>query len=299
MDPVYTCAASMLKRLLTVAIGTFYFKSYIMTRDFRYLLSKYCNHYQSGSYSVSYNGHKSYSFNATQGVFQGSILSPHLYNIYTEELLKEIEESCTIGTSIHGVYSGIVAYADDIILISSTVSGLQSLLDECTKYFETTAISLNIGKTEFIGSHAKRKPTFHKHINIKHYLFSPGDKLKHLGFTWSTSKSGRVTLDETNVEERLSKFWAATYSLIKGGIRFCHPSAIVDMYRMLLVPTLTYGLELTHLSQTEMDKLDREGRKALKHLFNFNMERTIYTPYTISNNSQQQSTTTNFIYYID
>ena len=172
---------------------------------------------------------------------QGSILSPHLYNIYTEELLKTIEESCTSGTSIYGIYSGIVAYADDIILISPTVSGLQHLLNKCMNYFNKTAISLNIGKTEFIGSYHSRNATSNKFIDLKNYLFSPGDKLKHLGFMWNVKKSGRATLDGTNVEERINKFWAATYSLIKGGIRFSHPSSIVDMYRMLLVPTLTYG----------------------------------------------------------
>ena len=95
------------------------------------------------------------------------------------------------------------------------------------------------------------------------------DKLKHLGFTWSLRKNGCATLNDHNVQERLNKFWALIYSLIRGGSRFCHPYSIVELYRCLAVPTLTYGLELTHLTETQMNNLDTAGRKALKLLFNF------------------------------
>ena len=57
------------------------------------------------------------------------------------------------------------------------------------------------------------------------------------------------------------------YSLIKGGIRYCSPSSISELYRTLAVPTLTYGLELCSLTQRQLDDLDREGRKAIKQLF--------------------------------
>ena len=57
--------------------------------------------YENGTYQVSYNGCLSYSFQASQGVFQGSILSPHLYNIYTEALLDSIGKNSVTGTSIH------------------------------------------------------------------------------------------------------------------------------------------------------------------------------------------------------
>ena len=71
--------------------------------------------YFKGVYQVNYNGTTSYRFRAAQG----SILSPHLYNIYTEELLKDIANSADAGTTLHGCYTGIIAYADDIILIYS------------------------------------------------------------------------------------------------------------------------------------------------------------------------------------
>ena len=73
-------------------------------------------------------------FTLTQGVRQGSILSPYLYNIYTEQLLSNIK-SMNVGTIIVKVHTAITAYyVDDIILMSATLSGLQLLIDECVKF---------------------------------------------------------------------------------------------------------------------------------------------------------------------
>ena len=74
-----------------------------------------------------YNGCVSEEFSLSQGVRQGSVLSPHLYNINTEELLKDIEVNSKSGTSLYGHYTGITMYADDIILMSTPLNGLQKL----------------------------------------------------------------------------------------------------------------------------------------------------------------------------
>nr|XP_047144829.1 uncharacterized protein LOC124818292 [Hydra vulgaris] len=56
--------------------------------------------YRSGTANISYLGHKSNNFCLTQGVRQGSILSPHLYNIYTESILSQIVSDCKVGTTV-------------------------------------------------------------------------------------------------------------------------------------------------------------------------------------------------------
>ena len=98
----------------------------------------------------------------------------------------------------------------------------------------------------------------------------PSDQLKHLGFIWSIRKKKPpiATLEDVNLQERVNKFWAVIHTLIKGGVRFCHPTTIVDIFKTIAVPTLSYGLELCDLSKTQLDKLDKEGRKALKYMFN-------------------------------
>ena len=52
----------------------------------------------------------------------------------TEELLEKITTSSTVGSSLFGSYTGIVGYADDVILMNSTLSGLQKLIDNCVEY---------------------------------------------------------------------------------------------------------------------------------------------------------------------
>ena len=87
--------------------------------------------YRKGTAHVHYENQVSEEFSMSQGVRQGSILSPHLYNIYTELLLSSLEQDSKIGTSLNGSFTGIIMYADDIILLSPTVYGLQMLVDEC------------------------------------------------------------------------------------------------------------------------------------------------------------------------
>ena len=194
--------------------------------------------------------------------------SPHIYNIYTEALLETIGKNTVTGTSIHGCYTGLIAYADDIILISPTVNGLRDLLEHCIGYFDQTAITLNAEKTEFIKSGTSNASPFYAYIPLDGHRLVPKSSLKHLGFIWSVRKSGVVTLQNDNLEERVNKFRAVILSLIRGGIRFCTPSSIVHLFKVLAVPTLIYGLELCSLTQTQLDDLDRVGRVAVKQLFN-------------------------------
>ncbi len=221
--------------------------------------------YINGTSRVSYNGVMSDIFNLSQGVRQGSILSPYLYNIYTEILLDTIEKNCKVGTSLFGVFTGIIMYADDIILLSPTLSGLQELLDKCVSYSNEHGILMNADKTEFVisahGDHSK------EHIMLNHWFVYPNSTLKHLGFLWNMKKNKMATLEGENITQRINKFWTVIYALIKSGIRYCAPHTIVQMFRSLAIPTLTYGLELCDLNSHFLARLDIETRSALKSLF--------------------------------
>ena len=60
-------------------------------------------------------------FNVRNGVKQGGVLSPLLFAIYTDSLLKRLEDS-GVGCHMGGHFTGTLAYADDITLLSPSMS---------------------------------------------------------------------------------------------------------------------------------------------------------------------------------
>ncbi|XP_047138787.2 RNA-directed DNA polymerase from mobile element jockey [Hydra vulgaris] len=255
----------MLKKRLTAAIGTFCLRDYTMIKKLPLcIVNTISSLYYESSASVSYLDCKSYPFYLTQGVRQGSILSPHLYNIYTQNLLETLQNESVVGTSINGNYTGVVAYADDIILLSSTVSGLQKLINICNMYTHKNCIKLNADKTEFLLT--GKKQIKNCTITLNHQQIKLHDKLSHLGFTWDTKSSPFASLNKSNIDHRISNFRTVNQTLIQSGIRFAHPNSIVQLYKTLAVPTLTYDLELCEHKKMLMQKLDIVGRNALKSL---------------------------------
>ena len=217
--------------------------------------------------SLYRSGTTSYNFNLTQGVRQGSILSPHLYNIYTEKLLATFHTKLKTGTSIHGTYTWIIAYADDLILISSTLTGLQKMINYCVSYGIDTKIKFNTEKTEFLISrqHSSNQP----YITLDNQRIKPNSTLKHLGFKWGiTSQWNTAALHTSHTSEKLNNLWSIKNALINSGIRFCHPYTIAKLYSSIIIPRLTYGIEICKLSQTTLLNIDSQARSALKSLFN-------------------------------
>ena len=265
-SPVYLCSLDAEKAFDSCNWDVLFEKLYYDKKIPHNIVTVISSLYKSGNANVSYIGCNSNKFFLKQGVRQGSILSPHLYNIYTENMLERISNNSTNGTSIYGIYTGIVAYADDIILLSTTLSGLQKLVNICNSYGNNNFIKLNPNKTEFIASGKQQiKNCF---INLSDNNIALQSKLKHLGFSWDTEKSVFASLNNININERLSQFQSITHTLVHSGIRFAHPNTIVHLFKSLVVPKLTYGLELCDINKYLINKLDIAGNTALKSFFN-------------------------------
>ena len=69
-------------------------------------------------------------FAVLAGVRQGGVLSPTLFALYMDDLINRLELS-ELGCNINGIYLGCLLYADDIILLSQSVTAMQFMLDIC------------------------------------------------------------------------------------------------------------------------------------------------------------------------
>ncbi len=74
---------------------------------------------------VLWEGSPSRSFNISQGVRQGALLSPLLYAIYINDLLVELQHS-SIGIYIDNIYIGCPTYAaDNELFLANSQTNLQ------------------------------------------------------------------------------------------------------------------------------------------------------------------------------
>ena len=72
-------------------------------------------------------------YNTTCGVKQGGILFPFLFNIYYDDMIEECI-TANIGASLNGENMSVIAYADDIVLLSPSLNHLKRLVKICNDY---------------------------------------------------------------------------------------------------------------------------------------------------------------------
>jgi len=82
-----------------------------------------------------------------RGVRQGSVMSPDLFNLYSEFILKELEE-VEEGIQVNGRRINNIRYADDTVLLASSEAGLQMLVNIVQISSEKFGLKSNINKTK-------------------------------------------------------------------------------------------------------------------------------------------------------
>ena len=92
-------------------------------------------------------------FHIGKGVYQGCILSPCLFNLYAEYIMRNAGlEEAQAGIKIAGGNINNLRYADDTTLIAESEEELRSLLMKVKEESEKVGLKLNIQKTKIVAS---------------------------------------------------------------------------------------------------------------------------------------------------
>ena len=92
-------------------------------------------------------------FQIGKGVFQGCILSPCLFNLYAEYIMRNVGlEKAQAGIKIAGRNINNLKYADDTTLMAESEEELKSLLMKVKVESEKIGLKLNIQKTKIKAS---------------------------------------------------------------------------------------------------------------------------------------------------
>ena len=92
-------------------------------------------------------------FQIGKGICQGCILSPWLFNLYAEYIMRNAGlEEAQAGIKIAGRNINNLRYADDTTLMAESEEELKSLLIKVKEKSEKVGLKLNIQKTKIMAS---------------------------------------------------------------------------------------------------------------------------------------------------
>ena len=188
--PVFACFLDMTKAFDLVNYGKLFDKLKSRISPVFLRLLAYVYSYQR--YNVKWNNSLSHSFSVYNGVKQGAIMSPTLFSVYIDDLFDILRES-GLGCYINSYFYGAASYADDIVLLSPSRTGLQHLINIAKEYFDNLdlIISLNIqfpekSKTKCVAFGMTDDPTA---LFIDNNPIPWTDKYIHLGHVFTRDGS--------------------------------------------------------------------------------------------------------------
>lgn len=99
--------------------------------------------------AVRWAGAMSEPYQMECGVRQGGLTSPTLFNLYLDALVVALS-SLHVGCHIDDVCVNNLSYADDMVLLSASVCGLNKLMRVCEEYAVRHGLKYNIVKSQFM-----------------------------------------------------------------------------------------------------------------------------------------------------
>ena len=105
--------------------------------------------YSSQTFVIRWSNILSNCFKVSNGVRQGSVLSPTLFNVYIDCLSLKLSQT-NIGCMFDSKCLNHLVYADDTVLLAPSPTALQKLIDCCTDFALSHGLIYNEAKTKYM-----------------------------------------------------------------------------------------------------------------------------------------------------
>lgn len=199
----------------------------------------------------------------TIGVKQGGPLSPKLFALYVNDMIREVIEAevvCKIGH----VQTGILLYADDTVVCTNNIKDQNHALEIISRYCMKHEIMINVGKTKYMIFNESQLRGGSKEIRIGPSTVEQVTKFKYLG-CWIEAN----LQNKEHIKSRKQAVLAAATKLRKLGLNSKEMSMEVKkfLFETYCRSTAQYGLACGYNTINDIRELMVLDNKIIKAAF--------------------------------
>jgi len=182
-------------------------------------------------------------FECTTGLKQGCKISPLLFSLLMTSLTSEIRCKGRHGVQllVNDTELFVLVFADDIVLVSHSVPGLQNQINNLKVAAERLGLKTNTQKTKIMVHRLGGHIANHEKWILGNQLLEVVTKYTYLGLYFSTKLSSNVMLSDlaTRAKIALSRVQRSLRKLV-----YVTPDVFFKVFDAQIQPILLYGSEI-------------------------------------------------------
>lgn len=192
-------------------------------------------------------------FKSYTGIRQGDVLSPQLWNIFTNDLPNILTEEAFAPPTLINSKVPCLLYADDIILLSENEQGLQNSLTRVDQYCQQWGLKINVKKTQFLifnSNNRKKIPV----IKLGQGSIEHTTSYTYLGI--ELAENGEFSKAREILHNKGLKAFHKMCKIF--GYTFPDTQTVLHVFDHTVQPILLYGSEIWGMTKINRTKIKKD-----------------------------------------